>query len=260
MTNSRPDKIKRAVVRGVASTYDRCIRPESSWEPIDVGLARKQHAAYTAALAALGFDLVRLDADDRFPDCCFVEDTAIVAGSLAVFCEMGAPSRRGEQGAVMEALSDLEQIRLEGPATLDGGDVIRDGDTLFVGLTERTNRAALDALGAALAPRGKSVRPVAVSGALHLKSLCTRLAPGLFVITESFARTGAFSQYERVVIPDGESYAANCLASGGRAVVSDGYPETRRRIESAGIETIPVEMSEFRKGDGSLTCLSILFE
>jgi dimethylargininase len=260
MTNSRTDKKKKAIVRGVAATYDRCVRPASSREPIDVGLAREQHAAYTAALKQLGFDLVRLDADDRYPDCCFVEDTAVVTGRVAVFCEMGAPPRRGEQAAVIEALPDLEQIRLDRPATLDGGDVIRDGDTLFVGLTERTNRAAVDALAAALDPHGKTVRPVAVSGALHLKSLCTRLGPGLFVITESFARTGAFSQHDLVVIPDEEGYAANCLASGGRAVVSDGYPETRRRIEAAGIETISVRMSEFRKGDGSLTCLSILFE
>jgi dimethylargininase len=225
-----------------------------------VGRARDQHAAYTAALDQLGFELVRLDADDRYPDCCFVEDTVVVSGGLAVFCEMGAPSRRGEQPAVMGALSDLEQLRLESPATLDGGDVIRDGDALFVGLTERTNRAAVDALAAALGPRGKTVRPVAVTGALHLKSLCTRLGPGLFVITESFARTGAFSQYDLVVLPDEEGYAANCLAAGGRAVVSRGYPESRRRIEAAGIETITVDMSEFRKGDGSLTCLSILFE
>jgi dimethylargininase len=242
----------------VAATYDRCIRPHGGASVIDVARAREQHEAYCAALEDLGFDLVRLEADDRYPDCCFVEDTAIVVDSVAVFCEMGAPSRRGEQPAVSAALEGYDNVRLESPATMDGGDVLRDGNTLFVGLTERTNQAAVDQLGSALTPHKIAVEPVAVSDVLHLKSACTRLGPGLFLVSESFARTGVFAGYDRVVVPDEESYAANCLAANGAAIISEGFPVTKSQIENRGILTRPLDMSEFRKGGGSLTCLSIL--
>ena len=224
MSESR-DTGRKALIRGVAGTYDRCIRPHGGDTPIDVALARRQHDSYCAAVTGLGFETVRLDADDSYPDCCFVEDTAVVVDSVAVFCEMGAPSRRGEQAAVAAALAEYESVHLESPATMDGGDVIRDGNRLFVGITGRTNRAAVEQLKAALEPRGIDVEPVAVSGVLHLKSACTRLGPELFLISESFARTGAFAEYDLVVVPDGESYAANCLASGGKAIVSGGFPE-----------------------------------
>ena len=206
----------------------------------------------------LGFDLVRLEADDRYPDCCFVEDTAIVIDSLAVFCEMGAPSRRGEQPAVAAALEGYEIVRLISPATMDGGDVLRDGNTLFVGLTERTNEAAVAQLGELFSPLSVDVKPVRVSDVLHLKSACTRLGPGLFLISESLAAAGEFSLYDLVVVPDGESYATNCLAAGESVIISDGFPETKALIEARGMSVISLDMSEFRKGGGSLTCLSIL--
>jgi len=247
----------KAIVRGLAATYDRCIRPHGGKIPIDVAVARRQHESYCAALMDLGFDLVRLDADDRYPDCCFVEDTAIVVDSVAVFCEMGAPSRRGEQPAVSAALDGYELVYLESPAKMDGGDVLRDGNKLFVGLTERTNQAAVDQLVSNLAPRGIEVEPVAVSDVLHLKSACTRLGPGLFLVAESFARTGVFDGYDLVVVPDDESYAANCFAANGEAIISKGFPVTKSLIEDRGIVTRPLDMSEFRKGGGSLTCLSI---
>ncbi len=253
MENSRP----KAIVRDVAATYDHCIRPHGGESPIDVAGARRQHETYCAALVDLGFDLVRLDADDRYPDCCFVEDTAIVVGSVAVFCQMGAPSRRGEQPAVSAALDGYEFVHLESPATMDGGDVLRDGNKLFVGLTERTNQAAVDQLVSLLAPHNIAVEPVVVSDVLHLKSACTRLGPGLFLISESFARTGVFAGYDLVVVPDEESYAANCFAANGEVIISRGFPVTKSLIEDRGIVCHPLDMSEFRKGGGSLTCLSI---
>jgi dimethylargininase len=256
MDSSRTPRLK-AIVRDVASTYDRCIRPHGGKSPIDVARARRQHNNYCATLVDLGFDLVRLDADDRYPDCCFVEDTAIVAGSVAVICEMGAPSRRGEQPAVAAALDGWEIVFLELPATMDGGDVLRDGNKLFVGLTERTNQAAVDQLSSVLARHGMAVEPVVVRDVLHLKSACTRLGPGLFLVSESFARTGAFAGFDLVVVPEEESYAANCFAASGQAIVSEGFPVTKSLIEDRGIVCHPLDMSEFRKGGGSLTCLSI---
>jgi dimethylargininase len=250
---------RSAIVRGVANTYDRCIRPDGGGSPpIDVGLAREQHATYCAVLEKLGIELVRLDPDDRYPDCCFVEDTAVVVGDTAVICEMGAQSRRGEETAVAAALAGRRLVHLEPPATMDGGDVIFIVGELFVGLTDRTNNQAVRSVREFLAPSGVDVTAVPVTDVLHLKSACTPVAPGLLLISEQFAATGAFAEYERLIVPQEESYAANCLSVNGTVVVSDGYPRTRTLIEERGIPTVALDMSEFRKGGGSLTCLSIL--
>jgi dimethylargininase len=254
-------RYQRAIVRGVPDSFDRCIKPGGDKHTIDVKLARAQHHSYCALLEELGVQLIRLDADERFPDCCFVEDTVVVAGTTAVVCEMGAPSRRGEEAAVEDALSrrrlrDLH--RLEPPATMDGGDAILDGNRLIVGLSDRTNRAAVGQCASALAPHGIEVVAVPVSGFLHLKSACTRVAPGLFVVAESFAGADALAASESLVVPAEEGYAANCLSVNGVAVVSEGFPLTRELIESRGIPTRTLAMTEFRKAGGSLTCLSIL--
>jgi len=251
-----------AIVRGVAATFDSSIRPEGDDRPIDVGLAADQHAAYCAVLESLGLRLVRLEADDRYPDCCFVEDTAVVVGETAVTSEMGAPSRRGEEKAIAAALGTISThrvIRLEPPATMDGGDVISTGDQLFVGLTARTNEHAVRQLEGLLGPSGVDVVGVPVTDVLHLKSACTRIGPETFLVSERFAATGAFAEYERLIVPDEESYAANCLSVGGSVIVSEGFPRTKTLIESTGIETVTLDMSEFRKAGGSLTCLSICF-
>jgi dimethylargininase len=250
-------KHRGAIVRGVADSFDRCIRPHGA-QPIDVALAREQHAAYCAVLEQLGLELVRLDADDRFPDCCFVEDTAVVAGGTVIVCEMGAHSRRGEEEAVAAALAGRRLARMEPPATMDGGDVIFTGDKLYVGLTDRSNEHAVRSVSDILGPAGVEVTGVPVTGVLHLKSACTTIAPGVMLVSEQFAETGAFSKYERLIVPREESYAANCLSVNGAVVVSGGFPRTRAIIEERGFPTVALDMSEFRKGGGSLTCLSIL--
>jgi len=258
---SNPGQFTRAIVRGVPQTFDRCIRPHGETDAIDVGLAREQHADYCATLEKLGVELSVLDADDRYPDCCFVEDTAVVVGDVAFVCEMGADTRRGEQDVVvgeLERNAGRTTVRLEAPATMDGGDVILSGDKLFVGLTARTNESAVRQLEKTLRPRGVDVVGVPVSGVLHLKSACTPVAPGAFLISEPFAGAEAFAGYERLVVPRDEAYAANCLAVNGTVVLSDGFPRAREIVESRGIPTEALVMSEFRKGGGSLTCLSIL--
>jgi dimethylargininase len=254
-------RYKRAIVRGVPDTFDRCIKPHGENEPINLELAREQHASYCAALEGLGLELMRLDAEDRFPDCCFVEDTVVVTGDTAVVCEMGAASRRGEEAAVADALSTLRLHRLhrlEPPATMDGGDAIYDGDRLFVGLSDRTNRATVLQCESVLATEGIVVVAVPVTGFLHLKSACTRVAPGVFLVSEHFAGAEALDTVESLIVPSEESYAANCLSVNGTVLVSDGFPRTKELIESRGIPTETLAMTEFRKAGGSLTCLSVL--
>jgi dimethylargininase len=247
-----------AIVRGVAATFDDCIKPQGEVGAVDLGRARGQHAAYCALFEKLGLVLRRLDADDRHPDCCFVEDTAIVAADWGVVCEMAEASRRGEERAVVEALSGRRLHRLQPPATIDGGDAIVHGDTMFVGLTARTNQAAVRQLDAILATEGVAVVPVPVEGVLHLKSACTPIAPGLFLVSEALAGAEAFADCEKLVVPRDESYAANCLSVNGTVVVTDGFPRTGELIASRGFPVESLSMTEFRKCGGSLTCLSIL--
>jgi dimethylargininase len=251
---------ERAIVRGVAGTFDTCIKPHGEPQAIDLDLARRQHASYCSILEKLGLELIRLDADDQFPDCCFVEDTAVVAGDTAVICEMGASSRRGEEEAVAGVLRErrLNLRRLEPPASLDGGDVIVTGDQLFCGMSDRSNRAAAGKLDEFFLPEGLEVVPVPVIHVLHLKSACTALSPGVVLIAEQFADAEAFAGFDRIVVPAAESYAANCLSVNGTVVLSGGFPATKKLVEERGFPVETLEMTEFRKAGGSLTCLSII--
>jgi dimethylargininase len=251
-------RFERAIVRGVADSFDRAIRPPGDSSVIDVELARRQHEAYCRALEGFGIELVRLSADDRFPDCCFVEDTAIVVGDVVVFCPMGASSRRGEQTAVESALAGYRYIEFEAPATMDGGDVMHIDGELFIGITERTNERAAKCLSDALSPDGVRVIPVPVADFLHLKSACTPLGPGTILIDERFSSNAAFSHLRRLEVPAEEGYAANCLSVNGAAIVSAGFPRTKALVESTGLDVTELDMSEFRRAAGSLTCLSIL--
>jgi len=249
-----------ALVREVPDSYGNCIRPPGSTDPIDVDLADSQHGAYCDVLRGLGLDLIRIDADERYPDCCFVEDTAIIAGGRAIIARIGADSRVGEEVAVREHLKEhMEVHELESPARIDGGDVLVIGSKVYIGLGGRTNRNAVDQVREILRPAGCEVIPVSMRDVLHLKSACTYLGDGHVLLLSGFPDQGVFDEYEAVEVPGVEAYAANCLSVKGRVLVSAGYPRTKDLIEAAGFETIELETSEFRKGQGSLTCLSKIF-
>jgi dimethylargininase len=249
----------RAIVRDVPSSFGRAIRPAGSSEPIDIQLARRQHRRYCEALESLGLTLVRLRADDRYPDCCFVEDTAVVVGDKAIVAAMAAPSRRGETAAVEAALSEIKAIRhVLPPATLDGGDVLRVGDRVFVGLSARTNEHAVEQLRAMLAPDGYEITPVHVSRTLHLKSACTYLGDNLLVYRPGHLDDEPFRSYRKITVSEGEAHAANCLSLNGHVLVPAGAPLTRARIEVAGLQTVELDISELRKAAGGLTCSSLI--
>jgi len=255
----------RAIVRPPAATFEHCIRPEGSVDPIDRALARRQHDAYAAVLAGQGIDVIRVDADDRYPDCCFVEDPVVIVGGTAVVCAMAALSRRGEGDALERVLAPSHRVhRMEPPAAMDGGDVIHVGRRLFVGLSGRTNAAGVEALRAVAAREGVEVMPVAVTGVLHLKSACTAIDDETVLIDTRHADRSAFAGLRLVEVDADESYAANALALGSAVVVSAGFPHTRDRVAAAvagaGVRVVELGMSEFRKAGGSLTCLSILLD
>jgi dimethylargininase len=249
----------RAIVRGVPNSFHRAIQPRSAPEPIDIELAKSQHRVYCQALEDIGLTLIQLEADERYPDCCYVEDTAVVLGDRAIIARMAAPSRAGETGAVEKALSVHKKIHhLESPATLDGGDVLQIGRQIFVGITERTNSPAVDQLQALLAEDDYGITPVHISGVLHLKSACTYLGGMTVLCRPGHFDEAALSLYRKIRVPANEAHAANCLAVNGRVLFPAGAPQTREHIEAAGFPTLEVDISESRKAAGGLTCGSII--
>lgn len=247
----------RALARSIPSSFSSALCAEVPAHPIDVALARTQHAAYCAALAACGATVEVLAGEEACPDSCFIEDTAVVVGGRALLTRPGAPSRRAETAAVATALARwLDVVEMTAPATLDGGDCMRVGDTLYVGRSARTNPLGI----AQLAALG--LRVVAVDlppGVLHLKCVCSPLGDDRILLAEQSIPAQKFDA-DVVWVPASETYAANAVAIGGHVIVADGYPRTSEALAAAGFTLHAVPTSEVRKADGSLTCQSIVLD
>lgn len=246
-----------AVVRPVADTYDQCVRTGS--EKIDVVLAKKQHRNYCDALQSLGLKLVWVKGDNRLPDSCFVEDTAFILGEKAIICNIKVPSRAKEVVEVAKVLETLKDIcYIKPPAVIDGGDVLNIGSKVFVGLSRRTNMDAVRQLREIVQNHGFEVTPVKVSKVLHLKSACTYLGDNHVLVAEGRFDLNVLKGYSKIIVPKGEERAADCLSVNGTVLVAKGHPKTMKLIEKEGFAVKELDISEFRKGDGALTCLSIL--
>jgi dimethylargininase len=230
----------------------------------DPALALVQHQHYRAALEAQGVALTVLPADPRHPDGCFVEDTALLTARGAILTRPGAPSRRGETDAIEAALkpSFPDVVRIDAPGTVDAGDVCEADGHFLIGLSARTNEAGAAQLAGLLGDLGYRSDLIdirAVKALLHLKSGITYLGDGRLLATRDLPRHPALAAYERVDVPPAETYAANALRVNGRVLVAAGYPHASAAIESLGFETVALEMSEFRKLDGGLSCLSLRY-
>jgi dimethylargininase len=250
-----------ALTREVSPAIGRC---ELSFAPrveIDLGRARRQHAAYEDGLRALGCRVERLPADPGLPDSVFVEDTAVVVDEIALLTRPGAPARRGELAAVAEALARYRPVSvMEDPATLDGGDVLRVDRTVFVGRTRRTNQAGYEALAARLVPLGYDVRPpVEVRGCLHLKSAVTQATEGVLLLNPAWVDRRLFPGFELVDVHPEEPAAANVLSIAGTVVASAAFPRTSERLLARGARVVVLDASELAKAEGALTCCSLLF-
>ena len=249
-----------AVVRSVPASFAQALCAEPPEPPIDVARARAQHADYVRALAAAGLEVVAIAADEACPDCCFVEDVAVLLGDAALATCPGAPSRRGEVDPVAAALAKrLEVIRMAAPATLDGGDCLRLGRTIYVGRSSRSNREGIAALAEQAGARGLAVVPVDMpAGVLHLKSVCSPLGEDTVLVAEGSIPPATFAGARVLVAPAAQRHAANAVAVGRIALVAAGAPGTAALVEAAGFSPVPVDTSELRKADGALTCLSIV--
>jgi dimethylargininase len=247
----------RAITRAIPNSFAKALSAVPSDPPIDVELARAQHAAYCAALAACGVTVETVGADEACPDCVFVEDTAIVVGSHALIARPGAPSRRLETAAVARALAAHVEIAwMTEPALLDGGDCMRVGSTIYVGRSARTNDAGIKQLARAF--RGLRVVPVDLPAhVLHLKCVCSPLGDDRILLADDTLPASLF-EAAVVAVPAGEQYAANAVAIGRHAIVAEGFPRTHEALDRAGFALHAVPVSEVRKADGSLTCQSIV--
>lgn len=242
-----------ALVRGVSPAFARALTRHDAVP--DAARAAQQHAAYVAALRGMGVSVQELPPDPELPDCCFVEDTALIADGRALITRPGAPSRRGEADAVATALP-MPQARMAAPATLDGGDCLRVGHRWLVGLSSRTNAAGVEAVQRAFP--GFTVQAVPVVD-LHLKCSCSALDDRRVLLAEGTLPAATFAGLDVVTVPAEEAYAANVVAVGRRVLVPAGFPRTRRILEREGFEVIELDNRELRLADGALTCLSLLW-
>jgi dimethylargininase len=229
-------------------------------QDIDIGLARKQHAQYERVLVDLGCKLKRLTEERLLPDSVFVEDTAIVLDEIAIIARPGAESRRSETGSVSEVLSEYRTIsRIISPGTLDGGDVLQMGKTLYVGVTHRSNESGIMQLIDLVSPYEYEVIKVQVDGCLHLKSAATPVGEEILLINRSWVDVKPFEEKTLIDIDPGEPYAANALFINGEIVYPAAFPETRRCLEDTGFIIRVVDVSELQKAEGGVTCCSVIF-
>jgi dimethylargininase len=255
-----------ALVRRPAPTLaERCELTFLERDTIDFATLERQHADYRAALAEAGAEVVTLDAIDALPDSVFVEDAAVVLDGLAVLTRPGVVSREAEPEAIASALAAWRPLqRIQAPGTLDGGDVLRIGRRLFVGLTTRSNRDGIDQLAALAAPLGYTVTAVAVPGSLHLKTACTALDDETLLLNPAWIDPAAFAGFRILTVDGDEPFAANVLPIGDARIVNAAFPRTRERVEafctSAGLRAIATDISEFGKAEAGLTCLSVVFD
>jgi dimethylargininase len=250
--------VKYAVVRPVPDSYDHCVRTNT--EKIDVALAKSQHSRYCKALQKLGLELIWIKGDNTLSNSCFVEDTAIVLGEKAIICNMKTKSRAKEVVEVANVLEKLkETYHIKPPVTIDGGDVLKIEDKVFVGLSARTNIHAIHQLGKILEDTNFELIPVAIHNVLHLKSACTYLGNNCVILSKGHFDTDILRDYKKIVVVRGEEYVADCLAINGTVLMAKGFPKTKKLVEKEGFFVKELEMSEFRRGDGALTCLSILW-
>ncbi len=250
-----------AITRAVPASFDRALTGVLPAAAIDVARARAQHAEYVAALRACGAEVIELPADDALPDCCFIEDTAVIAGGRALLTRPGAPSRQGEPAAVRPVLAaHLPVFDMSEPETLDGGDCALLGNRLYVGRSRRTNAAGVARARAVFGAVGIEVIEVHFAGALHLKSLCAPLGTDVVLVAAGALPPGTFGAARMIEVPPEEAAGANLVAIGRSAVVAAGCPRTELLIAGAGYRAVPVDTSELRKADGALTCLSLVWE
>lgn len=250
-----------ALCRAVSPAIADCELSFIGREPIDANKAQLQHEEYVSVMRSLGVEVIELPAESTMADSVFVEDTVLLFDELAVMTRPGAASRRGEVASIEAAFHEYREIiaRITEPGTLDGGDVLRIGQRVFVGLSQRSNQAAIDQLSASLTPFGYQVIAVPMQECLHLKSAVTALSDDSVLINPDWVDASYFSDYRQIRVSKNEAHAANVVRIGATILMPACFPETQAIVQTAGYSVVTVDVSELQKAEGAVTCCSVLF-
>lgn len=253
----------RAIARRPGDSYLNGLTTSKEGPP-NLAKAILQHNIYVQTLEDSGLSVTVLPAAEAFPDSVFVEDTAILTPEITVLTRPGAVSRRDETQSIKAALLDRFDTITEivAPGTVDGGDICETDSKVLIGLSKRTNLEGALQLQSALQQVGRPAEIVdirSVPGLLHLKTGISYLGEGRMAVMEALASLSWLADFDRVLVPASESYAANCIAVNGSVVVADGYPRFFEMLDRLGLKPVPLDVSEFRKMDGGLSCLSLRF-
>ena len=247
----------QAIVRKPGPNFAEGLTTIHLGEP-DYQKSLEQHNQYCEALKKCGLNLTVIESDSYFPDGCFVEDTAVIAEKVAVITFPGATSRFGEENEIAKILSKHRKIEfITGEGRLEGGDVMRVKDHFYIGISHRTNLEGASQLATILARNGYSSSTIPVETVLHLKTGVTYIGNDTFVANTEFAKK--FSEYNVIQLSPAEEYAANCLKVNDYLLMPKGFPEVKEKPEKLGYSILEVEMTEYMKMDGALTCLSLIF-
>ncbi len=247
----------KAIVRQPGKNFADGITTSNLGKPI-FEKALDQHKAYCEALTKCGLEIIVLEADERYPDGCFVEDTAVVTKEVAIITRPGNPARLGEEIKIKEVLQDYKAIEtIIAPGNLDGGDILRVENHFYIGLTDRTNEDGARQLSARLSMHGYTSSTIAVKDILHLKTGIAYLGNNNIIALEQLSKI--INGSNTIILDPSESYSANCLRVNDFLLIPKGFPRSKDQILKLGYNIIEIEMSEFRKMDGGLTCLSLLF-
>ena len=249
----------KAIVRRPSETFINGITTANLGKP-DIDLALKQHDAYIEALIKCGLDVSVLEADPNFPDSCFVEDTAVVTKDFGIITRPGDPRRLGEEIEIRKVLEPLLKLySIEEPGTLDGGDIMQADNRFYIGLSNRTNLSGSKQLTEILTKHKFEVFSIPVCNLLHFKTGVNYLGDNNLLIHRLFCSKNDFESFHKIIIDDNEEYAANSLRINDYVLVPKGFPKTLASIQKLGYQTIELDLSEYQKLDGGLSCLSLRF-
>ncbi|NND01013.1 MAG: N(G),N(G)-dimethylarginine dimethylaminohydrolase [Gammaproteobacteria bacterium] len=251
---------KQAIVRTPAMSMINGLSTAGLGRP-DYHKACHQHQSYIAALKRCGLEVTVLQASEDYPDSCFVEDVALLTPKCAILTNPGAPSRRGEVGLIEDAVRRVRHkvLKISSPGFVEAGDVMMVGNHYYIGLSERTNQLGADQLIGILQQYGMSGSVVPMSEMLHLKTGLSYLENNKLLACGEFVDKAEFRDYEILEIAAKDRYSANSVWINGTVLVPQGFPTTLTTIENAGYPVLEIDVSEFQKLDGGLSCLSLRF-
>jgi dimethylargininase len=249
-----------ALVRAVSRSLAACELEHLPRQAFDLERARAQHADYVRALESVGVTVTVLPEEPGLADSCFVEDPLVVLDEIAIVGRLARPSRAPEAMRIATAIAPFRRVvRIEAPGTLEGGDVLRLGRKLFVGLSGRTNEVGAEQFRRLAEPLGYEVAFVPVRGCLHLKTGATSPRDGCVLLNPAWIDPAGFRSLEILEVPPAEPWGANVLPVNGCVLVAASAPITLERLRARGTRTVPVDISELQKAEAGLTCLSVVW-